>query len=127
MLFDPHQAVAVLANSLAIAALPAAPCLTIFAFRTWAKRLRNDLPRWRNVLGQLSIIFTFLCWIGYVTFFALVGFTRIQPDQTVWVISELLMLCLGISLAVTLKSPSRALTLFANLLMTLLFWASVNF
>lgn len=127
MLFDPHRALTVLANSLAIAAIPAAPSLTIFAFRAWAKRSRNELPSWRNILGLISMVTTFICWLGYVTFFLLVAFTRIRPDQVHWLISELVTLCLGISLAFTLKSPSRALTLFAGLLMILLFWGTANF
>ena len=125
---DTHQAVAVLANSLATAAIPATPCLTIFAFRGWAKRFRNDLPSWRNVLGLISIVATFMCWLGYVTFFLLVGFTRIRVNhQMPWLISEVLLLALGISSAVALKSSSRALILFAGLLMILLFWGSANF
>ena len=126
MLFDPHRAVTVLANSLAIAAIPATPCLTILAFRAWAKRLRNDLPSWRNALGLISMATTFICWLGYVTFFLLVGFTRLQLDSVFWLVSGVLMLCLGISSAIALKSPSRLLTLSAGLLMILLFWASVN-
>jgi len=69
-----------------------------------------------------------MCWLGYVTFFLLVGFTRIRVNhQMPWLISEVLLLALGISSAVALKSSSRALILFAGLLMILLFWGSANF
>jgi len=89
--------------------------------------LRNDLPRWRNVLGLISIIAIFLCWLGYVAFFAVVAFPRIHVvPQMPWLASEVLLLALGISSAGALKSPSRALTLLAGLLMILLFWSSVN-
>lgn len=126
MLFDPPRAVSVLVTSLALAAIPATPCLTILAFRAWAKRLRKDLPPWRNVLGLISMATTFACWLGYVTIFLLVGFTRVQLDSAVSLVWGALMLCLGILSALALKSPSRPLTLFAGLLMILLFWASVN-
>lgn len=126
MLFDPPRAVSVLANSLAVAAIPATPCLTILAFRVWAKRLRKDLPSWRNALGLISMLATFVCWLGYVAFFLLLGFTRVQPGSMLWLVSGVVMLCLGISSAIALKSPSRPLILLSGLLMTLLFWASVN-
>ena len=81
---------------------------------------------WRNALGLISMVTLFICWLGYVTLFLFVGFTRFQPDSVLWLVSEALMLCLGILSAIALKSPSRPLTLFSGLLLILLFWASVN-
>lgn len=126
MLPDLHGPVSILANSLAIAAIPVTPCLTILAFRAWVKRLRNDLPPWRNALGLVSMITTFISWLGYITFFLLVGFTRVQPNSMVWLVSEVVILCLGILSATALKNPSRPLTLSSGLLLILLFWATVN-
>ncbi|HEX2661372.1 MAG TPA: hypothetical protein VHM93_00960 [Candidatus Acidoferrum sp.] len=64
--------------------------------------------------------------LGYVTLFLFVGFTRFQPDAVLWLVSEVLMLRLGILSAMALKSPSRPLTLFSGLLLILLLSVSVN-
>ena len=85
--------------------------------------------RFRSSLEQvvISMVTFFICWLGYVTLFLFVGFTRFPPDSVLWLVSEVLMLlCLGILSAIALKSPCRPLTLFSGLLLILLFWASVN-
>ena len=42
------------------------PLLTALAYRGWVKRVREDLPPWRRVLGITSIVTTFLSWLALV-------------------------------------------------------------
>lgn len=127
MSFDSSKVIQICNLSVAIAAITATPLLTILALRGWRKRLRTQLPRWRSALGLTSIASTFVCWLGYVSFFFLLIPLRIWIDGWHWIIFEVLTLLVGFILALALKSPSRALTLSAGLLMLIVVWASVNF
>jgi hypothetical protein len=115
MSFDSSKVIQICGLSLAIAAITATPLLTIHAFRGWLKLLRTQLPPWRSALGLISIASILLMPLG------------IGIDGWHWIIFEVLTLLLGIILALALKSPSRALTLSAGLLMLIVVWASVNF
>src|SRR3989442_15668242 len=113
----------------AIAVLLAIPVFTVLAWRGWAKRVRKDLPRWRSVIGVISILITFLSWLAFVSPFLLMGLdshTVNNLNFDIWLSVILLMVFIGISLAFALKSPSRAYTLLAGLLMILLLWGSIN-
>ena len=127
MSFDSSKVIQICGLSLAIAAITATPLLTIHAFRGWLKLLRTQLPPWRSALGLTSIASTFVCWFGYVSYFFLLMPLGIGIDGWHWIIFEVLTLLLGIILALALKSPYRALTLSAGLLMLIVVWASVNF
>ena len=127
MSFDSSKITQICGLSLAIAAIAATPLLTILALRGWVKRLRTQLPRWRSALGLTSIASTFVCWLGYIGSFFLLMPLGIRIDSWHWIIFAVLTLLLGFILALALKSPSRALTLSAGLLMLIVVWASVNF
>lgn len=61
---------------LALAAFVAVPCLSVLAYRGWAKFGGKDISDWRNVLGLLSIIVISLNWAFFltITFLALIRF-----------------------------------------------------
>ena len=127
MCFDSSKVIQICGRSVAIAAIAATPLFTTLALRGWVKRLGTQLPRWRSALGLTSIASTFVCWLGYVSYFFLLMPLRVEIDGWHWIIFEVLTLLFGFILAFALKSPSRALTLSADLSMLIVVWASVNF
>ena len=122
------KSVEILLEAAEIAALVATPCLSVLAYRAWSKHGRQGLPLWRRTLGIISVVATFLSCLLFVSFFLLValGFAR-YLDSGVWFDLMSLALATGIPLALTLRGPARAQTLFAGLLMILLLWSTVNF
>ncbi|SRR6266481_5889371 len=122
-----HNWTSIAAQILVAATFLSVPMLTLLAFRGWAKRLRQEQPRWRSGLGVTSIVAIFLSWVTFISFFLLDILrpdTQVRPD--LWLSLVLLMLVTGICLALALNSPPRTQTLLAGLLMILLLWASVN-
>src|SRR3989442_153788 len=112
----------------AIAVLLAIPVFTVLAWRGWAKRVRKELPRWRSVIGVISILITFLSWLAFVGPFLLMGLdshTVNNLNFDIWLSVILLMLFIGISLALALRGTSRVQTLLAGLLMVALWFASI--
>ena len=119
------KAIEILNYGIQVTSLAAVPCLTGMAYRSWAKRWKSELPRWRSSLGLVSIITTSLGWLAFVSFFLAV-LSRINLDGEHWLIFQLVTLILGIPSAFTLRSPSRAQILLADLFMILLLGATVN-
>jgi hypothetical protein len=112
----------------AIIALLAIPCLTVLAYQSWSKQSRKELPSWRITLGTISIIITFVSWLEYAGSFLMIalGFGK-HLNSAVSLGMMVLTLAIGIPLAIAIKGPARAQTLFAGLIMILLEWGSVNF
>ncbi|PYU23020.1 MAG: hypothetical protein DMG32_16885 [Acidobacteria bacterium] len=109
-----------------IAVLLAIPVVTVLAWRGWAKRVRKDLPRWRNVLAVISILSTFVSWLAFLSPFllSLIGIdTHRFADACLS--AAFLMMFAGIPLAFALRGTSRVRTLLAGLLMVALWFASV--
>jgi hypothetical protein len=102
------------------------PCLTFLAFRGWAKRLPNELPRWRRALGLTSILLISLSWLAYVGFFLLISLFRAHLSDDIWMFVVSLTLLIGMLSAFALRTPSRPLTLCAGLLLILVLWGSIN-
>jgi len=116
----------ILTMGIQITALLAIPCLTVLAYRGWAKRLRTELPRWRTILGLTSILMTILASLAFISFFLLIVLYRMNLNGDYLLILETVALTLGIPSAFALKSPSRPQILSADLFMILLLLATVN-
>ena len=119
--------VSFLAGLLAFGTFLAVPYLAFLALRGWINQRRGELPRWRSLLGFISILSTFLCWFFYVASFLLFFLVRIDLGFNPWLKIEVLTLALGILTAFALKSPSRAQTLSAGLFLILLLASSIHF
>ena len=107
-------------------ALLAIPSLTVLASRNWTSRWRSELPHWRSVLGLISILMTSLGLLAFVSLFLLAIPLRINLNADYCLVFEILTLTLGIPSALALKGPSRPQILFADLMMILLLWATIN-
>ena len=109
-----------------IAVALAIPVLTVLAWRGWAKRVRKDLPRWRNVLAVISILSTFVSWLAFLSPFllSLIGIDT-HRFADAWLSAAFFMMFAGIPLAFALRGTSRVRTLLAGLLMVALWFASV--
>jgi hypothetical protein len=97
----------------------AVPVLSIFAFREWLRYVRNELPRWRNLLGASSIGFTLLGWFGYA-YIIVTSFTHLSryhlPEVSFGVVA---VLALGAVLsAVGWKGKARRRAITAACLLT---------
>jgi hypothetical protein len=131
MSFDGSKTKEILALCLEGITFLAVPCLTVLAYRGWAKGLRQGLPRWRNALGMTSIVVTFLSWFGLSMFALFVLLDRIGlntnffsflPD---WMPAIALLVLAGTSLAFALKGASRIEAIVAGLLMVTAWMTSV--
>jgi len=107
-------------------ALLAIPSLTVLAYRNWTSRWRSELPHWRSVLGFISILTTSLGLLAFASLFLLAIPLRINLNADYCLVFEILTLTLGIPSALALKGPSRPQILFADLMMILLLWATIN-
>ena len=119
------KAIEILNYGIQVTSLVAVPCLTVLAYRSWAKRWKNELPRWRSFLGLVSMLTTSLGWLSFVGFFLAI-LSRINLDGERWLVFQLVTLILGILSAFALRNPSRAQLLLADLFMTLFLGATVN-
>jgi prepilin signal peptidase PulO-like enzyme (type II secretory pathway) len=108
-----------------VTAFVAVPCLTVLAYRGWAKNSRQDLPRWRSVLGITSISVTFLNWFGctILALSALVDFNI--PFSSDWVSPLALLVLLGTCLALALRGAPRLQAIVAGVLMVAVWLTSV--
>jgi hypothetical protein len=116
-----------LAGLLALGTFLAVPYLAFLALRGWINQRRGELPRWRSLLGFISILSTFLCWLVYVADLLFAILARIDFSFNSWLTVEIFTLALGILAAFALKSPSRAQTLSAGLFLIVLLAASIHF
>jgi hypothetical protein len=116
----------ILATAVQMIALLAIPSLTVLAYRSWTSRWRSELPRWRSILGLISILMTSLGLLAFISSFLLAALLRINLNWEYYLVFEILTLALGIPSALALKSPSRPQILSADFIMILLLWATVN-
>jgi hypothetical protein len=109
-------------KSIAIVLTFTMPVLTLLSFRGWAKHVRKGLPRWRNVLGLVSISIASLNSLVLLISFvlALVGykFGRIGEVWLVLFYSAPIGTALGLSLR---GFPRPQIILAGVLTITLLF------
>lgn len=96
----------------------AIPCLSILAYRRWARDLRQMLPHWRSALGLTSIAVTSLCWsILAILFLAYRLGINSHLFSDWWVTAIALLALLGTCLAFALRGASRIAQIAAGLLM----------
>jgi membrane associated rhomboid family serine protease len=91
-------------KALMFAILVVSPCLCIFAYRTWTIRVRQNLSRWRNVLGVASIALMFLNWLAFVLVIIL---RRQYIDLETRAPTSFLVSVLAVVLAFALKKSPR--------------------
>ncbi len=119
----------VLIYFLGISAAMVIPCLTVMAYRSWAKRWRQELPLWRSALGMTSIAVTLVSWLSLVILGALALSARMgikanffSPD---WIPPIALLTFAGTSLAFALRGASRIEAVAAGLLVVAAWLTSV--
>jgi len=97
----------VMFSSLGLALAIVAPLLVLLAYRNWRK-IRNELPQWRNVAGRLAMLLALFHWTWVII--ALVALITGSPHfftSALWgpVMSGTLIA--GVLLPLTLKGPGR--------------------
>lgn len=115
---DRHP-VEILGFSLGGAAFVAAAFLIVLAYRSWTEGLRQDLPRWRSVLGVASILGTFLSWLALAILASLVLLhfnANLFPPY--WITRMARLTLAGTCFALALGRASRIEAITAGLLMT---------
>jgi hypothetical protein len=99
----------------------AIPSLLIWACVTWQKRLRGDLPHWRNGLGLASFTLIFAAWA--VEFLELIlalnrvewrGFQNFSTD---WLYVQIYIVLAAPFLALALKGLPRIQVFTAGILL----------
>jgi hypothetical protein len=102
------------------------PGLLLLAYRNWAKHFRKDLPRWRNILGAVSIsIASFNSLVLLATFLPLTHFRLHVPGELF--ISVPLSAPVGIVLGFSLRGLPRVETILAGAITIALWFANVDF
>jgi hypothetical protein len=114
----PHQGTSIIAADLGTVAFFVAPIFTLLALRGWAKRWRQELPRWRGALGLTSIVVTLLGWLILLL---LPLADRMGPKtnsfSSDWVPPIAFLVLAGTCLAFALRGASRIEAIVAGLLM----------
>ncbi|SRR6266404_1502738 len=126
MTYDGSKAKEILIHFLMIATIVAIPFLTALAYRGWARRWRQQLPRWRSALGLSSMAVIFFGWFSLVIL-ALSNLMHINtsfysPD---WVGPIALVILVGTALAFALRGTPRFEAILAGVLMIIAWLTSV--
>jgi hypothetical protein len=118
MPFDGNKTKEILALSLGIATYGAILCLTVLAYRGWANRWRQVLPRWRSALGLTSIVVTFLTWLSLAVL-ALSERIGLNPSfiSVDWTTPAVILVAAATPLALALRGTSRIEAIAAGLLL----------
>jgi len=94
------------------------PVLVCLAFVGLARRLRYELPRWRSVMGSVSLALIFLGWllsIGPLLLAQLAyPYLRFTADLSRWWSAFVCVAFLGTLLAHALRGKARAYALLAG-------------
>ncbi len=111
---------------IALAASMAVPCLTVMAYRGWAKFGGKEISNWRNVLGLLSIIVASLNWALFIAiaFSTIIRFRTVLDSPDLNGLFVLLSLVPAV-LCFALKKAPRIQVLIASGLMVGLWLTSV--
>lgn len=108
-----------------VGAFLAVPVLSILAYIGWDSKLRRSLPRWRSLLGLLSLIITCDLWlflVGVTVVFWLGLRTRPITRELVEILPFAALS--GVGLSGFLKGRPRLQAIAASLLMGLSLFAS---
>jgi hypothetical protein len=113
-----HHWTSIIAAIFGAVAFLVVPILTFFALRGWAKRWRQELPRWRSALGLTSIVVTFLTWFS-LAILALSERIGLNPSfiSVDWVTPTVILVAAGTPLALALRGASRIEAIVAGLFM----------
>jgi hypothetical protein len=117
-------------DSLLFTPVLAVPCLTFLAYRGQVHRPNSGMPRWRRIVGMVSILSTFLGWLLLLAPFGFMAVAKIQIPEgamSVLVPGVPLTILIGICSAFALRGSPRLQTLLAGLLMVFLCWLTYNF
>lgn len=95
------------------------PRLLLLASRGWAKHVRKDLPRWRNILGAVSISIASLNSLLLTTFLPLI-YSRLHLPGELFV-CIFLSAPVGIVLGFSLRGLPRLQTILAGAI-TIALW-----
>ena len=120
-----HQLTEVVAGISSLAAFATIPCLVTISYRGW-RRLRENLPSWRNFLGASSILFTLMNWLflAYITFAIAAHRTLDLFTDDAGPVLALLVSAVAIVLSLALQGRPRVWAFLAATLMTALWTTS---
>ena len=104
----------------------APPALVVLAYLGWVKRLRENLPRWRSLIGVTSIALTLLNWLIFLALaFVLLMHLQANFFTAGWTAINALTAAISTSLAFALKGTPRTQAVVAGLFMTSIWMISL--
>jgi hypothetical protein len=103
------------------------PGLLLLASRNWAKHVRKDLPRWRNILGAVSIsIASFNSLLLLATFLLPLTHSRLELPGKLF-LSIFFSAPVGVALGLSLRGLPRLQTILAGAITIALWFANIDF
>lgn len=122
-----HHWTSIAAQILGAVTFLAVPMLTLLAFRGRAKRLRKDLPRWRNILATLSIsIASFNSLLLLIIFLLPLTHFRLHVPGELF-LSMFFSAPVGIALGFSLRGLPPLQTILAGAITIAVWFANVDF
>lgn len=102
---------------LEIALYVAIPCFLFAAYKGWAKRGRQELPRWRNWISVASMTLTCAVWL-WITSVGFSRFANLRVDllSGAWMTANIFASTLAVIASLALKGRPRMAALAAAVL-----------
>ncbi len=98
----------ILIELLFIAISVATPFLAVLAIRGRTKRAQQNLPRWRKVLGLISVLLTLVNWLAFVfALFAMRIGLQVGPYVDSYAAISVIIAILGAGLGCALRGTAR--------------------